>query len=302
MELPIIQTRKCFFALSLVLVMVSIAAIGAWGLRFGIEFTGGSQLEIRFPGGQPDNAVISQKIKEIEGIDEALVQPSANQTVFVRLAPIDEKTHQDILSKLGELGKVEELQFTSIGPVIGSELRQKGVVAVVAGLFAIMLYIAWAFRTASRPVGSWQYGAVIAIVGLLHDVLIPVGAFAVLGHFFRFELGAPFIASILAVLGFSVHDTIVVFDRTRENLRRMAKQPFEYIVNASVNQTLARSLNTSLTLVFMVTALLLFGGESLRSFSLVILIGTIVGTYSSVFSANPLLVELSRFRFPRRRS
>ncbi|OHA48422.1 MAG: protein-export membrane protein SecF [Candidatus Terrybacteria bacterium RIFCSPHIGHO2_01_FULL_48_17] len=301
MNLPIIQNRKYFFILSISFVVVSVAALMIWGLRFGIEFTGGSQLEIRFAGSPPDNAVIFEKIKEVEGINEVLLQPTANQTTVVRLLPIDENTHQAVLAKLNELGDVQELQFASIGPVIGSELRQKGIVAVVAGLFAIMLYIAWAFRAASRPVRSWQYGLVVALVGLLHDVLIPVGAFAALGHFMKLELGVPFIAAILTVLGFSVHDTIVVFDRTRENLRRIAKQPFEHIVNVSVNQTLGRSLNTSMTLVFMIVALLFFGGESLRSFALVILVGTIVGTYSSIFIASPLLVELSRFKLPRRR-
>lgn len=184
----------------------------------------------------------------------------------------------------------EELKFESVGPIIGNELKQKSIFAVVIVLLAIIAYIAYAFRQVSYPVASWKYG-LCAIIALTHNLLIIVGLFSVLGHFWGIQIDAYFITAILTLLGFSIHDTIVTFDRTRENLRRRQDQTFPNLVNISINETLVRSINTSLTL-FVLLAILLFGGDSVRYFVLALFIGIIVGTYSSIFIASPLLVEI----------
>jgi preprotein translocase subunit SecF len=195
-----------------------------------------------------------------------------------------------------KFGAVEELSFQTIGSAIGAELVNKALWALGVNLFAISLYVAYAFRKVSFPVSSWKY-AFITLITLFHDALIPVGMMAFLGHFLGVEIDANFIVAILLVIGFSVHDTIVVFDRIRENLRRSggaAKANFADLVNTSIHETFARSLNTSLTLIIVLTALLVLGTGSLHYFILTILVGTIVGTYSSIFVAAPLLVLWNR--------
>ncbi|OHA48472.1 MAG: protein-export membrane protein SecF [Candidatus Terrybacteria bacterium RIFCSPLOWO2_01_FULL_58_14] len=288
----IITHRRWFFWCSAVLVVGSIAAIALWGIRLGIDFTGGSLLEARFAGSVPDARAIEDALRPI--VDPVSVQVSGSDEVLLRFRDVDEATHQEVLGALGELSSIEELRFDSIGPAIGAELRSRGAVAIALGLFAIAVYIGWAFRRASRPVASWQYGAVTAGVALFHDVLIPLGFFAVMGRFAGMEANTPFIAALLTVLGFSVHDTIVVFDRVRENLRRAGNLSFDEVVGQSVRQTFARSLNTSLTVLFAIAAVGYFGGEAVRPFSVTVFIGIAAGTYSSIFIASTALVELAR--------
>jgi len=299
--LPIIKYRYVFLAVSGILIVASIVSLVVFGLRLGIDFTGGSLLEVRFTERVPSAEEIREVTKDLE-IGEIVIQSTGEQGTILRLRHVDEETHQKILEKLRAFSELEEQRFNAIGPVIGEELKRKSVVALAAATLAIMVYLAWAFRHVSTPVASWQYGFTVAAVAFFHDVLLPLGVFAVLGKFAGVEIGVSFVAAILTVLGFSVHDTIVVFDRTRENLRKNPPgTPFGDIVNQSVNQTIGRSITTSLTVLITVAAIFVFGGETLKTFSLVLLIGVAIGTYSSIFVASPLLVEFSRLKIPRMR-
>ncbi|MCR4306599.1 MAG: protein translocase subunit SecF, partial [Candidatus Yonathbacteria bacterium] len=194
----------------------------------------------------------------------------------------------------------EEERFNSIGPVIGSELKRKAVIAIIIVMVAIILFITFAFRRVSEPVSSWKYG-LVAIVALAHDVIIPTGVFAVLGNFFiDFQVNVLFVTALLAILGFSIHDTIVVFDRIRENLRRNKEyhidKGFAETVGEGLSQTFTRSINTSMTVVFVMLVLYFLGGEPTRQFALALSVGVIAGTYSSVFIASPLLVVIEKWQ------
>lgn len=297
--LPIIKYRYIFLAASGFLILASAAALLLFGLRFGIDFTGGSLLEVQFGERLPASEEVRQKLTEL-GLGDIVIQSTEGQGMIFRFRHVDEETHQKVLGKLKELSPLEEQRFDAIGPVIGEELKRKSAVAVAAATLAIMVYIAWAFRRVSRPVASWQYGFIVAAVAFFHDVLLPLGVFAALGKFAGVEVGISFVAALLTVLGFSVHDTIVVFDRTRENLSKSPPgTPFSDVVNKSVNQTLGRSITTSLTILITTAAIYLFGGKVLETFSIVLLIGVATGTYSSIFVASPLLIEFQRLKLPR---
>lgn len=297
MRFRIVDYRKIYYAFSGILVVGSIVALVVLGLRFGIDFTGGSLWEFRFTDSVPEQPAVEEKVKPV--LESVGIQKSGDASYLLRFRDIPEDTHQKALAALKELGAVEELRFDSVGPVIGEELKRKGIYAVALGILAIMFYIAYAFRRASRPVASWQYGAITAGVALFHDVFIPLGIFATMGKYAGFEVNVPFIAALLTVLGFSVHDTIVVFDRVRENVRRLAGQPFIDIVERSLRQTFVRSVNTSLTLLFAVAAVWYFGGEAIRPFALTVMVGVALGTYSSIFIASTALVSVQQ-RFRRR--
>lgn len=224
------------------------------------------------------------------GYEAARVQPSG-EGYIIRLEPMTEEEHQTVLAHLAEqVGPAEELRFDSIGPVIGSELRSKALWAIGAALILILIYIAWAFRKVSEPVASWKYG-VLTIIAALHDLIIPIGVFAVLGAVLGYQIDTAFVAALLTILGYSINDTIVVFDRTRENLANLtSSEKFESVVNRSVNQTLSRSVNTSITTLLALVAVFLFGGDTIQHFALALIMGIISGTYSSIFLASPLLV------------
>ena len=212
----------------------------------------------------------------------------------MRFRETDEATHQNIVKILAaeaEKNKIqfEERRFSSIGPTIGAELKQKSIKAIIIVLLGISLYIAWAFRKVSQPISSWRYG-VVTLIALFHDLIIPIGLFVYLGRFYGVEVGANFIVALLVILGFSVHDTIVVFDRIRENLKRYSQLSFMPLVSQSIRETIIRSLNTSLTVLLTLAALYVFGGESLKYFVLALMVGIFSGTYSSIFIAAPLLV------------
>lgn len=295
----VVGYRRVWYAISITLFGASVLAFAVWGLKLGIDFTGGTLMEIAFEKQRPAVADISAQLPE--GFDGALVTPLGEQSVTIRLRHVSEDEHVEILNALtaafsgeGEAAQdVREDRFTTIGPTIGEELRQNSVWAIGAVLLTIVLYISWAFRKVSRPVQSWQYG-LTAIVALFHDVFIPVGIFSALGYFMGVEVDVLFITALLTVLGFSVHDTIVVFDRIRENLLR-SSDPFALVVNRSVNETMARSINTSLTTLIVLVATYIFGGESIRYFVLTLIIGILFGTYSSIFIAAPALVSWLQF-------
>jgi preprotein translocase subunit SecF len=293
--LNIIGARKVWFALSGVLFIASIAAIAVWGLRFGIDFTGGSITELHFLDTRPDISLIAKSIEK-SGVEDAVLQPAGDNDLFVRTKTLDQAAHQKMVEELVATFKttdnkpaVEERSFESIGPTVGAELKQKSWSAIAMVLLAIILFIAWAFRKVSEPVASWKFG-VCAVLALFHDVIIPTGIFAMLGHFLGYEIDTLFVTAILTVLGFSVHDTIVVFDRIRENLIKRGGASFAETVNVSVNETMTRSINTSFTVLLVLLAVFFFGGESTKNFVLVLILGVFFGTYSSIFIASPLLV------------
>ena len=239
-------------------------------------------------GGRPEISQIIGSLTPLN-LNDLRISPVGQNNISLRFRETDENTHQTIMRILAANG-AEERRFSSIGPTIGVELKQNSVKAIILVLLGISLYIAWAFRNVSQPLGSWRYGAV-TLAALFHDLIIPIGLFAYLGHFYGVEIGANFIVALLVILGFSVHDTIVVFDRVRENLKLHSSLEFTALVNKSVNQTMVRSINTSLTVLLTLLALYIFGGESLQYFILTLLVGIFFGTYSSIFIASPLLVS-----------
>jgi preprotein translocase subunit SecF len=289
-----IKHRKIFYIVSGVFIVISIVAFFVPGLNLGVDFTGGTLWEIEFKSEQPALGDIRSFFDEA-GF-EALVQNTEGSRVLIRMADIDEATHQQLSGALEEKfnQEVEELRFDSIGPIIGEELKRKAVIATTLAIIAILIYIALAFRKMTRPVSSFKFG-ISAILTLAHDVIITVGIFVLLGAMFEIEVGLPFVAAILTVLGYSVNDTVVVFDRVRENsLRGSVGKDFKTIINSSLMQTLSRSLITSLTVIFALLAIFLFGGMTIRYFALAILIGIVLGTYSSIFIASPLLFDFGK--------
>ncbi|MDD3301632.1 MAG: protein translocase subunit SecF [Patescibacteria group bacterium] len=290
--LNIIKNRKIWLSISGILIALSITALSFWGLNFGIDFTGGSLLETKFTNYQPSINEIQESLSSI-GVSNLIVQPTEDGTTLLRFKESSQEVHQAINKNLSELaaknnGTAKEMRFDSIGPSIGQELKSKSFNAIFIVLLMMIVFIAYAFRKVSKPVASWKYG-LSAIIALSHDVLIVLGVFAVLGHFAGMEINTAFIAAILTVLGYSVNDTIIVFDRTRENLPK-SSQNFEDTVNVSVNQVLTRSINTSFSVILALLAILIFGGDSIRDFALVLAVGVFVGTYSSIFIASPLIV------------
>jgi preprotein translocase subunit SecF len=293
--LRITQHRRVFYIFSAILMSASLAAWLTWGLKPGIDFTGGSMLEIDFSKSRPTTDSVSAIANASTGDTDTTVQLLGNTSLVLRMPPLEEKAHQKLVADLKkdfekDGAVLTEKRFESIGPVIGEELRKKTIYAVITAILAIVLYITYVFRKVSYPVASWKYG-IATIVALCHDVVIPVGVFSALGHFHGVEVGAWIVTALLTVLGFSVHDTIVVFDRIRENLARSNRESFEEVVNRSMNETLGRSLNTSLTVLLVLITTYIFGGETIKDFILTMIIGIAAGTYSSIFVASPILVS-----------
>jgi preprotein translocase subunit SecF len=295
--MQVIKYRAVWFAVSGVLIAASVASLFIWGLKFGIDFTGGSIQEISWNVPRPDSSLLAAVFKD-QGVDDVIIQNSGANETIQRFKDVSEDQHAKIISALetkfaskdATADKVlEEKSFSSIGPAIGNEMKTKSIYAIIMVLLAIILYVAWAFRKVSRPVASWKYG-IAAVVALVHDVFIPIGIFSILGHYLGYEIDILFVTALLTVLGFSVHDTIVVFDRIRENLLKRDGE-FGEIVNFSVNQTFVRSINTSFTVMMVLLAVFFFGGASVKNFVLTLIIGVFFGTYSSIFIASPILVE-----------
>jgi len=292
---PITKYRSAYYIFSGTLMALAVLALLVWGLKLGIDFKGGSLLLGNFSKEVPAQTDITKALHDI-GIDEAVVQPSGSD-IIVRFKEVDEPTHQKVLSTLDSLAKQQDSEnaftqksFDSIGPTIGKELGRQSLIAVALVLILVIGFIAFAFRKVSYPLASWKYG-MATLVALCHDVLIPLGLFAVLGHFWNVEISSGFIAAILTVLGYSVHDSIIVFDRVRENLTKHHGKIFEETVNISVNQTFVRSFNTSLTVILVLLAIYFIGGESIKYIALMLIVGIGVGTYSSIFIGSTLLVS-----------
>lgn len=287
--IDVIGKRKIFLGVSGLLVSASLILILVFGFRQGIDLVGGTEWRLRFFEKVDENS-LNQVLKDIAGAANFSVLIN-NEEFVVRLHPLNEEEHQRYRLHLEEkFGQFEELSFSAIGPTIGRELRQRAVWAIILVLAGISLYIIFAFRKASREIKSWKYG-LITMATLFHDVAIPAGLIVLLGVWKGVQIDTNFIVALLVVMGFSVHDTIVVFDRIREKLmiNRNQKAVLADLINQSVNETLARSINTSLTLILVLAVMVFIGPPSLFYFVLTILVGTIVGTYSSIFVASPLL-------------
>lgn len=301
----IIGKRNWFFLISLLVIIpgaiffvINFKEFG-FGLNLGIDFIGGSKTEIQSKEFVNQNSKL--QVKDIftqKKIEIGSIQPS-NDRLIIKSKLIDERTHRVLVEDLKKRFPDEkELSFETIGPTIGQEITINALKAILVASLLIVLYITWSFRSVPKPASSLRFG-ICAIIALLHDVLVVVGCFAILGHFLKVEVDSLFVTALLTIIGFSVHDTIVVFDRIRENLIRMGAGNFENVVNESINQTLVRSLNTSFTVILVLIALLLFGGESIRWFVVALLIGVTSGTYSSIFNAAPLLVVWQDLRSKR---
>ena len=284
-----IKHKRIYFTFSIILILVSALALTIYGLEWGIDFTGGSILELNYKEGRPSISEVKESLNDFD-LGDARVQFSGDEGIMIRTKDISEEVHQQVISKLREGGSLEELKFEKIGPIMGKELKQKTTLVAILSIIAILLYITIAFGRVSRPIASWQYG-IASLIALSHDVLIPLGMFAVLGRLYDVQITIPVITALLTVIGYSINNTVVVFDRVRENLIRDRKSDFRDIVDKSLNETLTRSLNTSLTTLFVLFAIYFFGGETLRYFSLALITGLICGTYSSLFLAAPLLVS-----------
>lgn len=286
----IIEKRNWYYVLSLIIILPGLVSLALFGLNPSIDFTGGSRITLLFP--QTVSNQTKQKVSMIlddQKIRVATIQQGGKE-LFIKSEPIDEKENTLLMQRVQkELGDVKQEEFATVGPTVGSEITANAVKAMVISSLLIVLYTAWSFKEVPKPASSWRFG-VCAVVALVHDVLVLVGVFSILGHFFHVEVDSLFVTAVLTVIGFSVHDTIVVFDRVRENLHRVSGHPFARIVNDSILQTISRSLNTSLTAMLVLITLLLFGGESIKWFVVALLIGIGSGTYSSIFNAAQLLV------------
>lgn len=285
--LDIVGKKYFYFLFSALIIIPGILSLIFWGLRLGIDFTGGSLLEVRIEK-QPSKEDIVATVKQV-GVEVSLAS-ATNNSFLIRTKPLTDKETEGVFKSLEEkFGKVEKLRLETVGPTIGAELLRKSLIALVLASIGIVIYITFAFREVPQPASPLRFG-ICAIIALLHDVFLVIGTFSLLGRFLGVEVDSLFVTALLTIIGFSVHDTIVVFDRIRENLKRRVSTSFATVVNHSIMQTIVRSLNTSLTVVLVLLSLALFGGTSIRWFVIALLIGVISGTYSSIFNAAPLLV------------
>jgi len=319
----IVNHRTIFFWITGVILAVAIGAIAVFGLPLSIDFTGGSLVEVEYTGARPALDTIKSNVDAL-ALGEVSLRASGVNGVTLRTPTLTPAQHLDVLAALGQnavagtstgsttpvvatatsttgtstAAALTESRFTSIGPSLGSELGKKAIWALVAVILAIVLYITWAFRRVSRPVPSWVYGLAVIVI-LVHDIIIPTGFYAILMHFTGGELDTLFVVALLAILGYSVNDTIVIFDRVREHLANNDKQnvrePFDEVVGQAIRETIGRSINTSLTVVLALLALAFLGSSATIDFAILILVGVVAGTYSSILLAAPLLVPMARW-------
>ena len=291
----IVQHRALFFWITGIILAAALGAISFFGLPLGIDFTGGSLMHVGYQTEVPPLTIIEAQVATVP-LGTVSVRSAGMNAVSVRTRTQTPAEHEAILAAISSTASTTELSYTSVGPALGSQFATKALWAIFAVVLVIVLYITFAFRRVSRPISSWYYGlTVIAILG--HDLIIPAGFYAILAHFTGVQVDALFITALLALLGYSVNDTIIIFDRVREHLahneKTNTKEPFELTVGKSIDETMTRSINMSLTVVLALGALVLFGAPATRDFSLVMLVGVIAGTYSSILLAAPLLIPLA---------
>lgn len=288
----IIKNRKIFVTISAVLISLSIASLFVFGLKLGIDFKGGSFLEVEYKGDRPVQSFIEESIKPL-GLGATVIQPMGENGYSIKSRDISEEERALVMEALGE--DATEKSFTSIGPSVGAELARKSIISFILVVLGIIFWIAYSFRKVSKPVSSWKYGF-IAIIALVHDVIIPIGIFTVVGHFYGLEVDTLFVVAIMTILGLSVSDTIVVFDRIRENIRTGYSKIFEETVGASIKQVYKRSIATTTTVLIVLVSLIIFGPSSTKVFAIVLAGGMFFGTYSSLFLASPLLVMFNNIQ------
>jgi preprotein translocase subunit SecF len=284
----IVARRYWFFALSALVIVPGLVGLALWGLPLAIDFTGGSLLEVRFESGTAPEPAEMVAFLEGLGVEDPVAQSAGTSDMIIRSRPIEEATRARVLTDMETRfgGPVTILRDELVGPSVGAEVAQRAAGAVALAVIGILAYITYAFRGVTH---AFRYG-VAAILAMLHDVAVVISIESLLGHFLGWEVDSLFLTALLTVIGFSVHDTIVVFDRIRENQRLHRRLPYDKLVNHSIVQTLARSINTQLTVMLTLLALLLFGGVTTQHFVTVLLIGVFSGTYSSIFNAAPILV------------
>ena len=287
--LHIIERWKIWFIISALIIVPGVYGLFAWGLNLGIDFSGGTLIEMQFPNNQK---VELQQVKDVfdsQDVKNSQVSMTSGNSFLARTHMIDNDKFKSIKDEFAKkIGETKDLRYESVGPTISKDLTRKAVTALILASLMIVLYIAWAFRSVPKPLSSWKFG-MAAVLALVHDLLTVIGIFAILGHFKGVEVDNLFITALLTILGFSVHDTIVVFDRIRENLKTTSGD-LTYIANKSITETFSRSMNTSATVLFTLVALLLFGGTSIFWFVFALVIGIFIGTYSSIFIASVIVV------------
>lgn len=304
MQLKVIKYKKQYLLVSFVMMLFGLLALLLFGLNFSIDFVGGSVF--KYDAGK----YLDKKEEVLDGVEDVFKSVDVEvkslrldgALVIIRTPTVDAEKNKEISNSLNEkYSYIEQKSFESVGAVIGRETTKKSLFALGAALLGILIYIAYAFRNIPKPYSSFKFG-VSAIIAMVHDVLIVLGIFAALGYFFHIEVGVMFVTAILTVIGFSVHDSIVVFDRIRENLKKHRKKAksFGEVVDISINETLRRSIFTSLTVLIILVSLYVFGGESISSFVLALIVGIALGTYSSIFVASPILVILEEGSFPKK--
>lgn len=293
----IVRHRKIFYAISAILLLVSIASFFYQGVTFGIDFSGGSILEVSYDE-RPEQDRVHEALDSLD-LGNYVLQPTYETSYILRTRDLSVEEKTSVMNALSLGGEVEasEERFSSIGPVIGNELRSKALIALAIVLTGIVLFIAYAFRKVSEPISSWKYGFA-ALIALGHDVVIPSGIYIFLSPYTGGEIDILFVSALLAILGYSVHDTIVVFDRVREKIRlnkeEKRRKEFDAVAGESLEETYGRSINTSLTTFVVLLSLYIFGPESIKNFSLLLVLGILVGTYSSIFVAVPLLATFEK--------
>lgn len=292
----IIKYKKIFISISIALVALSVISLLTFGLKVGIDFKGGALIEVAYKDARPVQADLNTTLTSLN-IGSVLIQPTGDMGYLIKTRDLTEVEHTTLLITLSEGGKfqLEEKSFNSIGPSVGRELTNKAILAIILVSLAIITFIAYAFRKVSKPVSSWRFG-IIAIVTLLHDVAIPIGLFTLLSHFKGAEVDTLFVVAVLTVLGLSVSDTIVIFDRIRENIKNKTEANFGELVGRSLEQSYRRSINTSMTVILVLLSLYFFGPASTKYFSLMLVTGMFFGTYSSIFLASPLLVWVQEYQ------
>jgi preprotein translocase subunit SecF len=296
-----LKYSKLYFVIAIVAVVLSIYALFAYGLKVGIDFEGGSLLQFDYKNARPEVSVIQNALSGIEETKNVQIQPMGNNGIALKISKkdISQDVYNNIISKIKETGEIDEKSISSetISPLIGKELRDKTIVVAVVALIAMLFYIAIAFRNVSKPITSFQYGLSSTLM-LFHDVIIPLGVLALLGHLYGAQLTIPVITALLTIVGSCINNTVVVFDRIRENLTKDRKSSYEEIVNKSLNETFARCINTSLSIMIALIVLYYFFGneESLKYFTILMGVGIIAGTFSSTFLASPVLVSWNNLR------
>ena len=292
----IVNHRRFFFWLTGLLLLGSIAALVFIPPQLSIEFTGGSLVEVAYTADRPAQSEIAARVESL-GL-EASVRESGAKGLIVRTHALTPAEHDALVAALSNNGAqpLTELRFNSIGPSLGQELATKALYALGAVTLAIMLYIAWAFRKVSRPVPAWGYG-IISVLMLAIDIIVPAGFFAVYAYFTGAQIDTLFVVALLALMGYCINDVIVIFDRIREHLKsneeNKVEESFEKTVGKSITETLGRSINTSLTVALALIAIIVFGSESVRTFALVMLVGVVIGTFSSIARSAPLLIPVA---------